>query len=849
MRITSLINRKLPAAAWGFLAASFLVAGCAGLASSPNSTPTPPVTPPAVVSITVAPATSSVQTGQTQQFTATVTNDSQNKGVTWALSGTGCSAAACGALSASSSASGTAITYTAPAAAPAPASVTLTASSVADATKSASAAITITAPPAAITVTVSPQTASLAVGATQTFAATVTNDTQNKGVTWTLSGAGCSGAACGSVSPASSASGAAVTYTAPATAPTSAVTLTATSVADATKSAAATITITKSAAAIAVTVSPQTAGVVVGGTQAFAATVTNDSQNKGVTWTLSGTGCSGSACGSVSPASSASGAAVTYTAPATAPSSAITLTATSVADATKSASATITVTSSQLITVTISPTSANVPAGGTQSFIATVTNDSQNKGVTWTLSGAACAEGSCGSISPTTSASGIAITYTAPATVPSPATIDLTAASAADPVITATALITVTAAATSSTPLLLGTAAVSEGFGLPVIATDAAGNIDVAWVENGAEFVRSTDGGATFSAPLRIPSNLPASSNSIQMALDSSGNINLLWRADVNIGDTVASNFFSRSTDGGHTFSTPVNVSTTPVKAQLSVQPSGTIVVAWFDRTTSNLLVATSTDGVNFSTPVTVWTAVGNPTDLSTAVGPQGQIYLFWTQMRTNEDCSILFSHSPDAATFSPAADISANSGSCNEHSAAFVDPAGNLDVAWNGDGDSLFFIRSTDSGSTFSFPVSVPGSAGPTSQQIAVGPDGSIDVVWVSGTALLFSRSLDGGGTFSATPTALGLISDSTPPEFGVDACNHISVVGQGKTSDIPIAFEQSKDGGVTFGSPKIICNLLNNYEQQLVLDNNGNVNVVWGVDGPADILYVRIPTTCTNP
>jgi hypothetical protein len=123
MRITSLLSRNL----FKCLAASFLLAGCGGFASSRNPAPTPPVTPPAVVSITVAPATSTVQTGQTQQFTAAVTNDSQNKGVTWVLSGTGCSGAACGALSASSSASGAAVTYTAPAAPPAPASVTLTA--------------------------------------------------------------------------------------------------------------------------------------------------------------------------------------------------------------------------------------------------------------------------------------------------------------------------------------------------------------------------------------------------------------------------------------------------------------------------------------------------------------------------------------------------------------------------------------------------------------------------------------------------------------------------------------------------------------------------------------------------
>jgi uncharacterized protein YjdB len=845
MRITTLLNKNLPAAAWGFLAASFFVAGCAGVASSPNP-PTPPVTPPAAVSVSVAPTTSTVQSGQTQKFTATVTNDSQNKGVTWALSGTGCSGAACGVLSATSSASGAAITYTAPATAPAPASVTLTATSVADGTKSAAATITVTAAPAAITVSISPQTASVAAGGTQAFTATVTNDAQNKGVTWTLSGAGCSGAACGVLSATSSASGTAITYTAPATAPAPAsVMLTATSVADGTKSAAATITVTAAPAAITVSVSPQTASVAVGGTQTFAATVTNDSGNKGVTWTLSGTGCSGAACGSVSPASSASGAAVTYTAAATAPSGEVTLKATSVADATKSAAATITVTSSQLITVAISPTSANVQVSGTQSFTATVTNDSQNKGVNWTLSGAACSEGNCGTIAPTTSASGIAITYTAPPTLPSPATINLTAASAADPAIRATALITVTAPPSPSTPLVLGTPAVEEGYGIPVVATDAAGNIDVAWAgELGPGFVRSTDGGATFSTPVSISSDLSQTThNKIQMRLDASGNINLLWWLIPSATATVPESFFSRSTDSGHTFSAPVNVA--PAGGQLAVQPNGTIVVAWFDPVTNNLLSSHSSDGVNFSTPGLVWTAADTPMDLDVAVGSQGQIDLFWTEMVSTQSCNILFSGSPDAVTFSSASTISGGSGRCNAQPQTVVDSTGNINVAWNADGDALFFSRSIDSGSTFSTPTSVPTGANPVDQQIAVGADGTIYIISGTQPNVSFSRSVDNGATFSPV-FVLSLQGGSSAPTLGVDSCNNVSVVGQGPSEKI--FFQRSTDGGLSFGQTLTLSNTLFDYDPRLAVDLSGNVNVVYDVDGPSEVEYVRVPTSCTN-
>src|SRR6266446_3655957 len=87
-----------------------------------------------------------------------------------------------------------------------------------------------------------------------------------------------------------------------------------------------------------VTVSPASATVQTGGVQQFTATVSPSGTNQAVTWSLSGTGCTGASCGTI-------GATGKYTAPATAPTPAtVTLTATSVTDATKSASATITVT-------------------------------------------------------------------------------------------------------------------------------------------------------------------------------------------------------------------------------------------------------------------------------------------------------------------------------------------------------------------------------------------------------------------------------------------------------------------------------------------------------------------------
>ncbi len=499
---------KTPRSFFGITIVTLLLLyGCAGATSSSNNLVPAPAPPPVAISVSVSPTASSVQVGQGQAFTATVTNDSSNKGVSWTLSGSGCSGAACGTLSGTTSASGAGVTYTAPASVPTPATVTVTATSVADGTKSAAATVTITAAPAAIIVSVSPTTASVQVGAALPFTATVQNDSQNKGVTWTLSGTGCSGATCGTLSATSSASGTAITYTAPASVPAPAtVTLTATSVTDGTKSGAATITITAAQPAIVVTLSLMTASVQVGKTQAFTATVQNDAQNKGVTWALSGTGCSGATCGTLSAASSAPGTAITYTAPASVPTPAtVTLTATSVTDGTKSAAATITITATApAIVVTVTPMTASVPINGTQAFTATVQNDAQNKGVTWGLFGSSCSEGPCGTLSVNASASGVAITYTAPPNVPVTPTVSLTATSVADNTKTATAVITVTVAdpgvSVTVTPKR-GGMPISQSLNLTATVTNDVGSAGVTWTASSGTFSAQTVTTATYVAP------------------------------------------------------------------------------------------------------------------------------------------------------------------------------------------------------------------------------------------------------------------------------------------------------------------------------------------------------------
>jgi hypothetical protein len=112
---------------------------------------------------------------------------------------------------------------------------------------------------------------------------------------------------------------------------------------------------------------------------------------------------------------------------------------------------------SQPTAVTVSPSSATVQTGGVQQFTATVSLSGANQAVTWSLTqeGTACSP-TCGTVSPTSTASSAPTAYTAPATAPTPATVTLTATSATDATRSASAAITVTAPARADLAKLTG---------------------------------------------------------------------------------------------------------------------------------------------------------------------------------------------------------------------------------------------------------------------------------------------------------------------------------------------------------------------------------------------------------
>jgi hypothetical protein len=94
---------------------------------------------------------------------------------------------------------------------------------------------------------------------------------------------------------------------------------------------------------------------------------------------------------------------------------------------------------------------STVAVGATTSLTATVVNDSANAGVSWTVQ---CASTQCGSVSPASTASGAATTYTAPASVPSPDSVTIVAKSVTSTGQTAATTITITPTTQPAAPVL-----------------------------------------------------------------------------------------------------------------------------------------------------------------------------------------------------------------------------------------------------------------------------------------------------------------------------------------------------------------------------------------------------------
>lgn len=375
-----------------------------------------PITPASVI---IAPTTGSVTINGTFPLVGVVMNDPNNLGVTWSVSGPNCTGSACGTISPTSTASGATTTYTAPPTSPGSIVITARAAANQSAFQANITVVTPTPPPAGPT-GVSVFTPPCAVsGTTRTCSftgyqgPTLILDIVSQATSSTVTGvqACISGSACANLTLRASQDqggqnevyqysginiGAGFNQVVISTSDTNPVNV---AILDTANAGAFDTFAVKTGTATTNPTGPSlttaTANELVAcslGTSGVTSTVASP-------FVLALIGTTDGSAGAINPTASSISPSWTTTSGQYAALCA----AYSVG------------TTPPAVTVVNNPLSSNVQSSLTQKFTATVGNDPANQGVTWTCT---ASSGSCGTFSPTSTASGVATTWTAPALVP-----------------------------------------------------------------------------------------------------------------------------------------------------------------------------------------------------------------------------------------------------------------------------------------------------------------------------------------------------------------------------------------------------------------------------------------------
>ena len=252
-------------------------------------------------------------------------------------------------------------------------------------------------------------------------------------------------------------------------------------------------------------------------------------------------------------------------------------------------------------------------------------------------------------------------------------------------------------------------------------------------------FARSVDGGKTFSEPLNL-SNTPAGAGkgrlfanfwfngSLDLARSSDGILYAAWT------EYEGALRFSRSTDGGRSFSAPALIAGGPGELpgrgpSLAVGPGGNVHLVWTvgEKMDADIHYTVSTDqGRTFEKPRTIVESEGYSDAPKIAVDAKGIIHLVYAEGPSGplEPYHVRYARSKEGeGTFLEPVEIS------SDHSRIFqsvgfpypdLDGQGNLYVLWELFQEEEYFpiglglTYSGSGGKTFALPVIVPGGPDP---------------------------------------------------------------------------------------------------------------------------------------
>ncbi len=334
----------------------------------------------------------------------------------------------------------------------------------------------------------------------------------------------------------------------------------------------------------------------------------------------------------------------------------------------------------------------------------------------------------------------------------------------------------------------------SPGYGRkPDIALDSSDNIYLAW--NAVTFATSTDGGETFSDPIDISDGYVPS-----IAVDDSDNIHVTVADKGNV-------YYTKSTDGGNTFSDPTIISDSHGGDNPDIATyEDNVYIVWTASHLENLSLDRSINGEGFGTDVRVNSPEDRPGDPAIAIGSDETIYVAYDNGLGFGDSNIRVVKSTDqASTFGPSVVVEDGDSMSGPSIAAYGTDKVYMSY-WNDKGDlkKARFTRSTDGADSFQSSVNVSHTSASTlsggyPNDIAVHPCGKIFVIWQDDSsgedAVYFANSTDGGTTFGENFKVNDGSEAAGHPAIAVGADTQTYIVWQDSRDDGNIFFDTAAD------------------------------------------------------
>jgi hypothetical protein len=325
-----------------------------------------------------------------------------------------------------------------------------------------------------------------------------------------------------------------------------------------------------------------------------------------------------------------------------------------------------------------------------------------------------------------------------------------------------------------------------------VPSIDVSGNtVHVVWSDSrdGNDeiyYARSTDGGTTWGANIRLTNN---AGNSTNPYVAVSGNtVHVVWHDDRDGNPEI---YYKRSTDGGTTWGADTRLtdclgnSYTP-----SIAVSGNIVhVAWHDSRDGNeeIYYKRSTDGgTTWGTDTRLTNAARNSALVSISVSGNN-VHVAWQDERVAGNWEIYYNHSTDGGN------------------------------TWVGE------ARLTNTPGASMYPsIAVSGN--------------NVHVVWQDNRAgnfqIYYKRSIDGGTTWDADTSLVISPELSEYPSIAVSG-NNVHVAWQDNRGQYyprwEIYYKLSTDSGATWGADTRLTNAPENSEVPSIAVSGNYVHVAW--------------------